>query len=68
MPDNKKNEKPGTPPRLTVVGIGASACGIEALCEFFTALPGDLGLAYVVIVHLAPHHNSELAAILGRRS
>lgn len=56
------------PGRVTVVGIGASAGGIEALSEFFSAIPADLGLAYVVIVHLAPHHDSELAAILARRT
>ena len=54
--------------RITVVGIGASAGGIEALREFFDAVPADLGLAYVVIVHLSPDHNSELAAIIGRRT
>jgi two-component system, chemotaxis family, CheB/CheR fusion protein len=52
--------------RITVVGIGASAGGIEALREFFDAVPPDLGLAYVV--NLAPDHNSELPAILGRRT
>ena len=54
--------------RVTVCGIGASAGGIEALCEFFTALPTDLGMAYVVIVHLAPQYESELAQILARRT
>src|SRR5215470_3525822 len=67
MPRNKA-EQPGMRPRVTVVGIGASAGGIEALREFFDAVPVDLGLAYAVIVHLAPDHNSELAAILGRRT
>ena len=56
------------PSRLTVVGIGASAGGIEALQEFFSAVPVDLGLAYVVVVHLAPDHDSELASILSRRT
>ena len=51
---------------LTVAGIGASAGGIEALREFFDAVPADLGLVYVVVVHLAPNHESELAAILSR--
>lgn len=61
--------KPRTvPSRINVVGIGASAGGIEALREFFGALPDDLGMAYVVIVHLAPDHDSELAAILSRRT
>jgi two-component system CheB/CheR fusion protein len=54
--------------RVTVVGIGASAGGIEALREFFGALPSDLGVAYVVVVHLAPDHESELTAILSRRT
>jgi len=60
---------PNTPPRRPeslVVGIGASAGGIEALRKLFSALPNDLGVAYVVIVHLAPDHESELAAILAR--
>ena len=62
-----KKARPG-PSRINVVGIGASAGGIEALREFFGALPDDLGLAYVVIVHLAPDHESELASILSRRT
>jgi two-component system CheB/CheR fusion protein len=57
-----------TPPKLSVVGIGASAGGIEALQAFFEALAPDLGLAYVVVVHLSPHHESELAQILQRRT
>jgi two-component system, chemotaxis family, CheB/CheR fusion protein len=65
----KKTEAPkDEAPRITVVGIGASAGGIEALRTFFDAVPPDLGLAYVVIVHLAPGHDSELASILGRRT
>src|SRR3954465_13788171 len=59
---------PGLAARINVVGIGASAGGIEALREFFGALSPELGLAYVVIVHLAPDHESELAGILSRRT
>jgi len=66
MPQAKRNAHSGEPPRVTVVGIGASAGGIEALREFFDAVPTDLGVAYAVIMHLAPDHKSELAAILGR--
>jgi len=68
MARNKRTEESKVDQRITVVGIGASAGGIEALREFFDAVPGDLGLAYVVIVHLAPGHSSELAPILGRRT
>lgn len=52
--------------RAPVVGIGASAGGIEALQSFFSAIPDDLGAAYVVILHLPPDRDSELATILGR--
>src|SRR5581483_2793026 len=73
MPPENNNDG-GLPPavastrRVTVAGIGASAGGIEALREFFDAVPPDLGIAYVVIVHLSPDHNSELATIIGRRT
>src|SRR5262245_1255234 len=70
MARKRKDAEDGSPPShpLTVVGIGASAGGIEALREFFDAVPGDLGLTYVVVVHLAPDHESELAGILARRT
>ncbi|MGE3774645.1 MAG: chemotaxis protein CheB, partial [Gammaproteobacteria bacterium] len=52
--------------RPTVVGIGASAGGVEALRDFFRVLPGDTGAAFVVVVHLPPDRESKLAAILGQ--
>lgn len=55
---------PGSP----VVGIGASAGGIDALSRFFDSMPADSGLAFVVILHLDPRHHSELAALLGNRT
>lgn len=51
---------------VLVVGIGASAGGIEALKELFTAMPADSGLAFVVIQHLEPTHESRMADILGK--
>src|SRR6185436_5806876 len=50
--------------RPYVVGIGASAGGIEALSEFFRAVAPDSGAAYVVILHLSPDHDSQLAQVL----
>lgn len=47
-----------------ICAIGASAGGIKALATWFEAIPTDLGVAYVVILHLAPDHISELAAVL----
>src|SRR4051794_4206979 len=52
--------------RIPVCGIGASAGGVEALQHFFRELPADLGLAYIVVMHLSPDHHSELPAILER--
>jgi two-component system CheB/CheR fusion protein len=49
-----------------IVGIGASAGGVEAFKEFFSALPSDTGMAFVVIPHLMPTHQSMLAEILQR--
>ena len=51
---------------LPVVGIGASAGGVEALEAFFKSVPADSGLAFVVVTHLAPDRESMLAEILGR--
>src|SRR6185437_11137859 len=51
---------------VPICGIGASAGGLEALQKFFAAVPDNLGLAYVVILHLAPDQKSELPAIIGR--
>jgi chemotaxis response regulator CheB len=52
------------PNGFLVVGIGASAGGIQALKEFFENTPSDSGMAYVVILHLSPDHDSKLAEVL----
>jgi two-component system, chemotaxis family, CheB/CheR fusion protein len=51
-----------------VVGIGASAGGLEALSRFFDAMPVDSNLAFVVVLHLDPTHQSQMAALLSRRT
>lgn len=51
-----------------IVGIGASAGGLEALQQFLTFLPSNTGMAFVIIQHLAPDHKSMLADILGKYS
>ncbi|MFP5579241.1 MAG: CheR family methyltransferase [Acidimicrobiia bacterium] len=48
----------------TVVGIGASAGGLDALKRLLPALPDVTGIAYVVVVHLSPEHESHLAELL----
>lgn len=47
-----------------VVGLGASAGGIQALKEFFARVPAESSMAYVVILHLSPDHDSQLAEVL----
>ncbi len=51
-------------PNFSVVGLGGSAGGIKALLQFFTAMPADSGMAFVVILHLSDEHDSTLAQIL----
>jgi two-component system, chemotaxis family, CheB/CheR fusion protein len=49
---------------VPVVGIGASAGGIKALLEFFERMPQVSGMAFVVILHLSPKHESSLDKVL----
>ena len=51
-----------------VVGIGASAGGLDAFERFFTAMPADSGMAFVLVQHLDPTHQSLTAQLLGRRT
>ena len=51
-----------------VVGIGASAGGLSAFKSFFNALGPDTGMAFVVISHIYPAANSQLAEILSRHT
>ena len=49
-----------------VVGIGASAGGLEALQEFFKAMPINSGAAFVVVQHLSPDYRSLMDELLAR--
>jgi two-component system CheB/CheR fusion protein len=48
---------PSTLP-FPVVGIGASAGGLQAVKSFFEHMPSDNGMAFVVILHLSPDHSA----------
>jgi two-component system CheB/CheR fusion protein len=56
------------PPRLPfpVVGIGASAGGLQAFQEFFRSMPAESGMAFVLIQHLPPDRESMVAEILAK--
>lgn len=51
-----------------VIGVGASAGGLEALERFFGAVPPDSPFAFIVVQHLSPDHKSLMADILGKRT
>ena len=51
-----------------IVGIGASAGGLESFSELIARVPADTGMAYVFVQHLDPRHDSLLAKILSKRA
>ena len=51
-----------------IVAIGASAGGLESLERFFSHLPADTGMAFVVLQHLSPDFRSLMDELLGRRT
>ena len=53
---------------LPVVGLGGSAGSLAALRTFFEGMPANSGMAFVVILHLSPEHESLMAEILQRSS
>jgi two-component system CheB/CheR fusion protein len=53
---------------LRVVGIGASAGGLDALERFFGHVPADTGMAFVIVQHLSPDFKSLMDELLGRRT
>jgi two-component system, chemotaxis family, CheB/CheR fusion protein len=61
---------PGSEPHsalpFTVVGIGASAGGYEAVTELLHELPGDVGMAFILVQHLDPHYRSRLAELVAK--
>lgn len=64
MTDDNEYRLPSNQKFVPVCAIGASAGGVEALQSLFRHLPTDLGLAYVVIVHLSPDEPSALGEVL----
>src|SRR5262249_6762213 len=50
----------------SIVGVGASAGGLEAFDQLLAALPEDTGMAFVLVQHLAPKHESILSELLSK--
>src|SRR6266851_6767102 len=55
-----------SPGLFPIVGIGASAGGLEAFSELLRYLPEKTGMAFVLVQHLDPKHGSTLREILAR--
>jgi PAS domain S-box-containing protein len=51
-----------------MAGIGASAGGLDAFKKFFTAMPPDSGIAFVLVPHLDPVHKSLMVELLARHT
>lgn len=75
LPHSRRNATSGAslaqapPPRPEfIVGLGASAGGLDALQVFFDKMPPDTGLAFVVIQHLSPDFRSMMDELLARHT
>jgi two-component system CheB/CheR fusion protein len=67
--DVPAGSEPSTaPPPFLVVGLGASAGGLESLERFFAEVPTDPGMAFVVIQHLSPDFKSLMNELLARHT
>lgn len=72
-PESPSEESGSTPDataeaHLPIVGIGASAGGLDAFRKFLTAMPDDSGLAIVLVPHLDPSHESMMVNLLARQT
>jgi two-component system CheB/CheR fusion protein len=72
QPPPEVEDEPAPPPRannrVPVVGLGASAGGLDAFKKFFAHMPTDSGLAFVLVPHLDPDHASLMAELIGRHT
>lgn len=67
-PQGRQDSHKDAPRSFPIVGIGASAGGLRAFEEFFTNMPAGSGMAFVLVQHLDPEHESSLAELLQRCS
>ena len=66
---NDQTESVATSPdSFAVVGIGASAGGLQACQKLLDAMPDDLGMAFILVQHLDPTHPSLMAELLARHT
>src|SRR3977135_4260105 len=61
------SSEPGPGDPTAVVGLGASAGGVSVLQHFFSEMKPNSDLAFVVVMHLSPEHESNLAKIIQQK-
>jgi len=66
MPEHTRNQPPASAQDFPIVGVGASAGGLDAFKKFLENIPADSGMAYVLVQHLAPSHESILPKLLAK--
>ncbi len=65
-PPERAEERQGDNDLIAVVGVGASAGGLEAFSKLVERLPADTGMAFVLVMRLDPKHESILPELLAR--
>jgi two-component system CheB/CheR fusion protein len=65
--DGARKRRDGNEPSA-VVGLGASAGGVAVLQQFFEQMAPDSGLAFVVVMHLSPEYESNLASVIQQKT
>ena len=65
-PATMKDVVPAREQSFRIVGIGASAGGLEALDQLFTNMPSDSGMAFIIVQHLDPTRHSSMPEIMSR--
>ncbi len=65
---NKNGKKSTKRAVFPIVGIGASAGGLETLEAFFAKMPPETGMAFVIIQHLSPNFKSIMASLLAKHT
>jgi len=68
QPDHSSDVVGKEPELFPIVGIGASAGGLEAFTQLLEHLPNDTGMGFVLVQHLDPNHKSLLTEILSRKT
>ena len=66
--DSSADKRSAGSPPTAIVGIGSSAGGLEALNQFFEAVPDTSGCAFVLVSHLDPQHDSMLPSLIGDKT